>query len=214
LTNKKEKFIAELVKEHKPIKVLAPPYLRALLMASLSLGGLFLIMWLRGPLREDLFSHLAETPRFLVELLAGLGLYYGLLFLSLKNSIPGEDVRSKEKKLITLTAVGLVLSLILFFFEDHSAHGDMRYHCNVEVMLYSVLLIPLYALALKKAAPRLSTTRLYLFGLSAGLAPAILMQVFCTYSASHSVFAHYLPALIGALLTPALVKLFRLKITS
>jgi len=160
----------------------------------------FVISWmyvvslslLLGPLRTGALNALITNPQFAIETL--LGLISGALFcvLAFQESIPGlyRKWLVKLALLVTLLwifcyAVGLSIPAI-----DPSKIGK-RAHCVLEAYLYSVPPMAIGYLMIYQRFPLHSMRAGLFIGISAGMLPALFMQLSCMYDPLH-ILTHHL----------------------
>lgn len=169
----------------------------------------FVISWiyvvtlslLLGPLRTGVLNALLTNPQFAFETL--LGFISGALFcvLAFQESIPG-----LYRKWIVSIAL-LVALLWVFCYTlglsfpaiDPSRMGK-RAHCVLEAYLYSVPPMAIGYLLIYQRFPLHSIRAGLFIGTSAGMLPALFMQLSCMYDPLHILTHHLGPASVVIIL--------------
>lgn len=154
-----------------------------------------------GPLRTGALNTLATNPQFAFESI--LGFVSGALFctIAFQESIPGLH-RKWLVHLSFLTAllwvacytVGLSFPAI-----DPSRIGK-RAHCVLEAYLYSVPPMAIGYLLIYQRFPLHSIRAGVFIGISAGMLPALFMQISCMYDPLHILTHHLGPASVVIIL--------------
>ena len=154
-----------------------------------------------GPLRVGALNALVTNPQFAFE--SFIGLISGALFciIAFQESIPGLH-RNWLVRLSYLTAllwVGCYIVGLSFPAIDPSRLGK-RAHCVLEAYLYSMPPMIVGYLLIYQRFP-LNSLRAGLFiGISAGMLPALFMQISCMYDPRHILTHHLGPALVVILI--------------
>lgn len=162
-----------------------------------------------GPIRPTAMAQLQAEPRFMVEMLVGTCVAIGLAAVAFRSAQPAGLSRTLTVLVSLLGALwlgGFVLGLISPALEPSMV--GKRDQCFIETFVYALppllaLLYwqrRLYALQPGKAA--------VIAGLSAGVLPALYMQVACMYQPAHILAFHVGPALVVAAVAPLLLRLW------
>ena len=176
----------------------------ALVWGVLSALYVMAVTHLFGPLRPTALQQLVSEPRFLGESLLGVMALAVAALISFRAAIPGALSR-----LLALTGgvlLALWLGAYLFGLISPALEPSMagkRPHCFLETFLYA--LPPLFAgLLLVKRLYPLQPGRAGLWlGLTAGLLPALYMQLACMYIPDHILKFHIAPGLgVAAVAVP------------
>ena len=163
-----------------------------------------------GPLRTGALTALITNPQFAFESL--LGFVSGALFctLAFRESIPG----LQRKWLVHLSVLTALLwiacyTLGLSFPAIEPSRIGKRAHCVLEAYLYSVPPTTIGYLLIYQYFP-LNTQRAGLFiGISAGMLPALFMQLSCMYDPLHILTHHLGPASVVIVLGMILGAVFK-----
>ena len=158
-----------------------------------------------GPLREGAILSLITSPQFAFE--SSVGLISGALFcvLAFRESIPG----LRHQWLVYLSYLSAIAWISCYIVGltypalDPSLFGK-RAHCVLEAYLYSIPPLLIGYFLIYKRYP-LNPLRAGIFmGISAGMLPALFMQISCMYDPRHILTHHLGPAVVaiavGALL--------------
>ena len=196
----REDLIAELSSGLAPVR--PPPAPGILSGLWLLLGACFVIAithWF-GPIRATALTQLATEPRFLLETLLGaLAIAYTVV-TAFRAAIPGAMPRRSA-----LIAVGLMLLWLanyVFGLVSPALEPSMlgkRPHCVFETLLFGLPLACLAFLMSRRLYPLRPVYTAALFGLAAGMVPALYMQIACMYAPAHILSMHILPGLLVAL---------------
>jgi len=154
-----------------------------------------------GPLRIGALNALITNPQFAFESL--LGFVAGVLFciIAFQESFPG----LQRKWLVHLSILTALLwiacyTLGLSFPAIEPSRIGKRAHCVLEAYLYSVPPMFIGYLLIYQRFP-LNSIRAGLFiGISAGMLPALFMQISCMYDPWHILTHHLGPASVVILL--------------
>ena len=154
-----------------------------------------------GPLRIGALNALITNPQFAFESLPGF--VAGVLFciIAFQESIPG----LQRKWLVHLSILTALLwiacyTLGLSFPAIEPSRIGKRAHCVLEAYLYSVPPMFIGYLLIYQRFP-LNSIRAGLFiGISAGMLPALFMQISCMYDPWHILTHHLGPASVVILL--------------
>lgn len=158
------------------------------------------IIHLAGPIRDTAMSQLTAYPLFALELIMGATAIALLTFSAFFSCVPGRRIRLFATAGLSLTAL-----LVLYYsigvsspVIEPSLYGH-RDHCVLEIYAYSTVPLILAAYMGKQLFTLEPMRSALLFGLTAGLTPALYMQIACMYSAKHALLFHLLP---GATMAP------------
>ncbi|NOQ65436.1 MAG: DUF1109 family protein [Methyloprofundus sp.] len=158
-----------------------------------------------GPLREGAVKSLVTSPQFAFE--SSMGLITGALFcvLAFRESIPS----LRHQWLVYLSYLSAIVwvscyVLGLTFPALEPSMLGKRAHCVLEAYLYSMPPLLIGYFLIYRRYP-LNAFRAGMFmGVSAGMIPALFMQISCMYDPQHILTHHIGPATIaiaiGALL--------------
>lgn len=154
-----------------------------------------------GPLRIGALNALITNPQFAFESL--LGFVAGVLFciIAFQESIPG----LQRKWLVHLSILTALLWIVCYtlglsFPAIEPSRIGKRAHCVLEAYLYSVPPMFIGYLLIYQRFP-LNSIRAGLFiGISAGMLPALFMQISCMYDPWHILTHHLGPASVVILL--------------
>jgi hypothetical protein len=169
----------------------------------LLLSGLYVIAVTHffGPLRPTALEQLATQPRFLAETLLGLVALTLAALVGFRAAIPGA-LSHRLRLVATLLLCGWVGCYLFGLFSpalEPSMLGK-RPHCVVETFLFALAPLAL-ALLLARRLFALQPGRAALWlGLTAGLLPALYMQLACMYVPEHILKFHIAPGLAVAVL--------------
>jgi len=150
-----------------------------------------------GPLRDGALNSLFTNPQFAFESL--IGLISGALFcaIAFQESIPGLQRHwlIRLSYLIALLWIACYTIGLSFPAIDPSRVGK-RAHCVLEAYLYSVPPMTIGYILIYRGFP-LNTLRAGIYiGISAGMLPALFMQISCMYDPLHILTHHLGPALV------------------
>ena len=193
-----------------PVKPAPDLQLLACLWFGLSVLYVAAVTYLLGPIRPTALAQLQSEPRFLMEMIVGSLAAAGLALTAFRVASPGAMRGGLAFVVGVLGALwlgGFLLGLVSPALEP-SMLGK-RNHCFVETFIYA--LPPLLALLYwqRRLYALRPTQAAVLAGLSAGILPALYMQVACMYHPAHILAFHIGPALAVAALAPLLMRLWR-----
>lgn len=190
-------LIKELSKDVVPIYPRNGIFLPALLWFFSSWIYVIALSLYLGPLRQNAIESLLTKPQFAFESI--LGFISGALFclIAFRESIPGLS----QKWLIYLTYFSAIVWIscyvagLTFPALEPSLLGK-RAHCVLEAYLYSTPPLLSGYLIIYRRFP-LDTLRAGVFlGISAGMLPALFMQISCMYDPQHILTHHLGPVLV------------------
>jgi hypothetical protein len=198
----REDLIAELSTGLQPARPPLPLALSAGLWLLLSACFVIAITHWFGPIRPTALSQLATEPRFLLETLLGVLAISYTTVVAFRAAIPGALTRRSA-----LIGAGLMLlwlaNYLIGLLSPALAPSMLgkRPHCVVETLLFG---LPLAGLAFIMSRRLYSLRPVYtasLFGLAAGMLPALYMQIACMYVPLHILTMHILPGLLVAVVS-------------
>ena len=164
-----------------------------------------------GPLRDGALKALISSPQFAFE--SSVGLVAGALFcaVAFQESIPG----LRHKWLVYLSYFSAILWIacyvtgLTFPALEPSMLGK-RAHCVLEAYLYSIPPLLAGYFMIYRRYPLNSLRAGVFMGISAGMLPALFMQISCMYDPRHILTHHLGPAvvaiIVGAILGIAFKK--------
>ena len=150
-----------------------------------------------GPLRVGAIESLLTSPQFAFE--SCIGFISGVLFclIAFRESIPGLH----NKWLIYLSYFSAILwiscyAVGLSFPAIEPSMLGKRAHCVLEAYLYSTPPLIIGYLLIYRRFPLDSIRAGVFMGVSAGMLPALFMQISCMYDPRHILTHHLGPILI------------------
>ncbi|TDG12663.1 DUF1109 domain-containing protein [Seongchinamella unica] len=202
----REELLDSLAGDLAPVKAVPDPLRLACLWLGLSALYVVVLTHLLGPIRPTAMGQLQSEPRFLMEMLVGSLAAAGLALTAFRVAVPG--ALNRGFTLIVAVLGVLWLAGFILGFVSPALEPSMlgkRDHCFIETFVYAwppllALLYwqrRLYALGPLRAA--------VLAGLSAGILPALYMQIACMYQPAHILVFHIGPALAVAAMAPLLL---------
>jgi len=178
----------------------------------------FIISWIYvivlslylGPLRVGALNALITNPQFAFE--SFVGLVSGALFctIAFQESIPGLHRKWVVQLSLLVALIWIACYTVGLSFPaiDPSRIGK-RAHCVLEAYLYSLPPMVAGYLLIYRRFP-VNTIRAGLFiGISAGMLPALFMQISCMYDPLHILTHHLGPALVVIILGMVLGMVFK-----
>jgi len=178
----------------------------------------FIISWIYvivlslylGPLRVGALNALITNPQFAFE--SFVGLVSGALFctIAFQESIPGLHRKWVVQLSLLVALIWIACYTVGLSFPaiDPSRIGK-RAHCVLEAYLYSLPPMVAGYLLIYRRFP-VNTIRAGLFiGISAGMLPALFMQISCMYEPLHILTHHLGPALVVIILGMVLGMVFK-----
>lgn len=202
---KREDLINALSKNLQPISTRNGIVVPALLWFIVSWIYVVALSLYLGPLRTGAIESLIRSPQFAIESLAGLISGASFCLIAFQEAIPGR----RQQWLVWLAFISALLWISCYlvglsFPAIEPSWTGKRAHCVLEAYLYSgpPLLIG-YRLIYQRYP--LNSIRAGMFlGISAGMLPALFMQISCMYDPQHILTHHIAPISIivisGALL--------------
>lgn len=166
------------------------------------------------PIRPNALEQLQTEFRFLFETSLGVVAILVLSFTLFQSAVPGVLTRRRVWLAAGLLAAWLanyVIGLLSPALEP-SMLGK-RPHCYLETMILAVppMLLALYAL--RRLFPLSPSRSAMTAGLTAGMLPALYMQLACMYEPGHILAFHIAPGMAMAVLGFLCIPLFRLAST-
>lgn len=187
------------------------PDLRVLAFFWLVVSATYVVLvtHLLGPIRPNAMAQLQSEPRFMVEMLVGTCAAIGLAVIAFHSALPA----ALSRTLVVLVSLlgALWLGDFVFGLMSPALEPSMlgkRDQCFIETFVYALPALlallywqrRLYTLQPGKAA--------VMAGLSAGILPALYMQIACMYQPAHILAFHVGPALAVAAVAPLLLRLW------
>ena len=210
--NTHEKLIENLSRNLEPV---APvPNVNRLGLAWLVSSAVFVVVvsQLVDPVRPGVLTQLATEPRFLLETVLGVAAITWTCLLAFRSAVPGELTRRFALAGLALMALWLaqyVLGLVYPAMQP-SALGKRKF-CYLETMIYAVPLILAAVFLARRLYPLNYARTAMALALTAGMIPALFMQLACMYDPAHILPFHILPGLSMVLFGAALATLWRLR---
>lgn len=210
---KNEQLINELVADLTPVKPLKPLVVSILVWLLLSAVITIAIAGGLGDYRNGSMELLFASGAFLYESIMGMISITILAYYALTSAFPDRQIHSKFGHIV-------LMAFPLFWFASygygivepttHYSEEGKRVYCYLETMVMAILPLFLGLAWAKKAWPVKSWKTGLLFGLSAGLMAAMVMQFACMYDAKHALLFHVLPGLfmggVGLVLAKVMLK--------
>jgi hypothetical protein len=203
----RERLIDELASGLEPVRRL--PRAAWLAGAWLAFGWLSATAFTLGvaPLRPGVLEEIAGSPRFDLELLAGLAT--GIAATVAAGALAFTREGSWRIVGAPLALLALWAGLVGLRLLDPALEGSMlgkRGHCMVEILVYALAPLLLGLALARRLAPLDRRWCAALVALAAGAIPALLMHVACVGDPSHVLRLHLAPivalTLLGALAGP------------
>jgi hypothetical protein len=210
MNNSRDDFISTLTSGLEPVR----PVTNVDRMAALWLFGSALYVigithWL-GPIRSNAFAQLASEPRFLVETLSGVLAIVVVGLASFRAAIPGAlSVRFATAGAILM---GLWVGSYVFGLVSPALEPSMlgkRHYCVWETFVYGLPPMLLGFVLVRRLYPIQPVKIAMSFSLTAGMIPALYMQIACMYVPAHILKFHILPAILVAVVGAAIAWISR-----
>ena len=194
----KQAFIKELANKPHRRRPLMRPSLRALLWFALALVGS--AAWMHGvqAFRAGFADQLVHHPLFLIEIAGALLFSACGAYVLMVRSTPGARL-SRGMRIGLWTLGGLYIIAFtssLTHWAPEATIAGKRDGCWAEVVVHGAACLLLFVVMIFRGWVRFSWRLGVLYGLVAGLVPAVLMQLACLYAPTHALLFHYLPVLI------------------
>jgi hypothetical protein len=196
MMKRQDELIDALSSNLEPVK--PARNINAMAGAWVLLSALFVIVatYLAGPLRPGVFDQLASNPRFLLETLLGVAAITWVGVAAFRAAIPA--ALTKVFMLTGLILMGLWLAqYVIGLFNpalEPSTLG-VRAACYFETMAYALPPTIVAILLARRLYPLQWLKAASVFGLTAGMIPALYMQLACMYEPTHILAFHILPGL-------------------
>jgi hypothetical protein len=210
--NPHDKLIENLSRNLEPV---APvPNVNRLGLAWLVSSAVFVAMisQLVDPVRPGVLTQLATEPRFLLETALGVAAITWTGLLAFRSAVPGELTRRFALAGLALMALWLVQYVLGLVYPamQPSALGKRNF-CYLETMIYAAPLILAAVFLARRLYPLNYVRTVMALALTAGMIPALFMQIACMYDPAHILQFHILPGLSMVLAGAALATLWRLR---
>jgi hypothetical protein len=148
--------------------------------------------------RPGFWGQLSQYWRLDVELAAGMALSLLAFYILFASNIPGKKIDPG----IYLTAfislfifTGAVVASFLITSPEASSIGA-RLFCEVEVLIYGGLSLGGFLFLTRRGLLVSDWPINLLLGISAGLIPALIMQLACMYDPRHALIYHFGPVVL------------------
>ena len=213
--NRQNELIAALSRDLKPVNALPNLNVLAVIWLLASAGFVVAMTHLVAPIRPGSFGQLISNPRFLVESLLGLLAIAWIGLTAFRESIPAALTRPFAVIgciLMILWLAQYVIGLISPALEP-SILGK-RAHCLEETMIYALPPIVAAVMIMRRLYPLRFVRTAMIFGLAAGMLPALYMQFACMYEAKHILSFHVLPGLAMVLVAGAIAAVWKHRVES
>ncbi|MGI1678698.1 MAG: DUF1109 domain-containing protein [Cellvibrionaceae bacterium] len=152
---------------------------------------------LQAPLRTSWAEQLATSPQFILEMGLGLAVVVLIALITFQKAVPALSRFSILIAAVVVTFLWLAtLSVEIYFPPFSPSMEGKRALCDLEVVAYSIPLMVLGFVILKKGFVLNWTAAGFGVGLASGFIPALLMQLACMYNPSHALQCHILPAVL------------------
>lgn len=198
-------LIKDLTTDLPPVRPRNSTFLPASLWFVVSWIYVIAMSLYLGPLREGALQSLIKSPQFAFE--SYIGLVAGGLFclIAFQESIPG--IRKRWMHWLSyataLSWIGCYIAGLSFPAIEPSMIGK-RAHCVLEAYLYSGPPLIVGYILIYRRFPLDSIRAGMFLGISAGMLPALFMQIVCMYEPQHILTHHIAPISVivvsGALL--------------
>lgn len=192
-----DKLIASLSSGLQPVRTPPRAEIIALLWLVASAGFVIGITHWLGPIRSNALTQLATEPRFLLETLLGVAAISFMAIMAFRTAVPG----AASGRGLCLGAALMVLWLANYLVNlaypalEPSMLGK-RDHCVFETMIFALPPAVLALLLSRRLYPLKPVQSASLFCLTAGMMPALYMQIACMYMPLHILQMHILPGLL------------------
>ena len=169
-----------------------------------------LLTWALQEYRPHFQTQVFEFTRFKLEVLSGILVSFLALYLAFKKLIPGETISSPLRLSSQVITVAFLCALIISFFliSPESSSEGARAFCDIEILIYGGGWLFGLVFMSRKGLLKTGEWENYLYGFSAGMVPAIIMQVACMYDPWHALIFHFGPVLILTFSGPFLISRF------
>ncbi len=206
-----DELIAELSRDLEPVR---PAYnANAKGMAWLLVSAIFVVATIHvaGPIRSGAFSQLVNEPRFLLESLLGIAAIAWVGLAAFRAAIPAALSKPFAAAGLILMALWLAQYLIgLVSPALEPSELGKRPHCYYETMAYSLPVLVIALVWIRRFYPLNFVRTSMMLGLAAGMLPALYMQLACMYEPVHILGFHLLPGLLMVLVGALIAVFWRL----
>ena len=195
--NKHESLISNLSSNLAPVA--PPPKINRLALGWFALAAIFVVAvtQLIDPIRPGALSQLGAEPRFLLETMSGVAAILWFSLLAFRSAIPAALTRQFAVAGLVLMAIWLAQYVIGFINPALEPSGlGKRKFCYLETMVYSIPPILAGLFFVRRLYPLRPVRTAMSIGLTAGMMPALFMQLACMYKPSHILAFHILPGLL------------------
>ncbi len=199
--NTQQELIASLSADLKSVKPARHTDRTALLWLVLSAVYVVGITSFLGPIRPNAFNQLFTEPRFLIESLVGVLAILAITLIAFRAAVPGALSRR-----FTLLGSGILLLWLGSYvvgLVSPSLEPSMlgkRHYCVFETFIYALPPILFAYMLIRRLYPLRPVQTALWYSLSAGMVPALYMQIACMYVPSHILQFHIMPGLLVAIL--------------
>ncbi len=169
-----------------------------------------LLTWGLQEFRPHFQSQILEFTRFKIELLSGILLSFLALYIAFKKLIPGETISSPLRFSSQVSSATFLIALVIGFFliSPESSPEGARAFCDVEILIYGGGWLTGLVFLSRHGLLKTGGWENYLYGFSAGMVPAVIMQIACMYDPWHALIFHFGPVLILTFSGPFLIRRF------
>lgn len=195
--NKHELLIANLSKDLAPVS--PPPNINKVAVVWFLLSAIYVIAVTHvfGPLRSNALSQLATEPRFLLETMLGVAAIFWTSLLAFRSAVPA--ILTKKFAVIGMVLMVLWLAQYVIGFISPALEPSRlgkRTYCYFETLVYALPVILSGLFLVRRYYPLRPVRTAMFIGLSAGMMPALYMQLACMYEPAHILSFHILPGLM------------------
>jgi hypothetical protein len=203
--NSHKDLIASLSTDLQSVKPAQRPDKMALAWLGLCTAYVIGVTSLLGPIRPNALNQLLNEPRFFIETIVGILAILTITLVAFRAAVPGALSRR-----LTGLAIGLLvlwLSSYVIGLAYPTLEPSMlgkRHYCVFETFIYALPPIFLAFWLIRGLYPLRPVKTALWYSLSAGMIPALYMQIACMYVPSHMLQFHIMPGLLVAVLGAAL----------
>lgn len=195
--NKHELLIANLSKDLAPVS--PPPNINKVAVVWFLLSAIYVIAVTHvfGPLRSNALSQLATEPRFLLETMLGVAAIFWTSLLAFRSAVPA--FLTKRFAIVGMVLMVLWLAQYVIGFISPALEPSRlgkRTYCYFETLVYALPVILSGLFLVRRYYPLRPVRTAMFIGLSAGMMPALYMQLACMYEPAHILSFHILPGLM------------------
>jgi len=210
--NAHDELIDSLSRNLEPVSL--APNINALAIVWFLLSAAYVVVMthLIGPIRPGAFAQLISEPRFLLESLLGVVAIVWTSMVAFRAAIPAVLTRTFATVgfvLMSLWLAQYVIGLVNPALEPSTL--GKREHCYLETMAYAFPPILMALFLVLRLYPLHYIRTAMTLGLTAGMLPALYMQLACMYEPFHILSLHVLPGLAMVLIGAAVAGLWRLR---